>query len=249
RASRAGAAIVVRGQRAVRSAWVYDKGWSRLTPQDGQNLLTPDTPRLEGLSEAENAAVLQEVLARRGGKEVVLYQLAQPVLPALGLEPAPQNYRITAVEVQYGLESEGAIMGGNSSEVRVLRQGASSAYTDSAPQAFLATSASSFAQLWALATGNILPRPAAPEVNFSRYSIAAFFVGQKPTGGYGVRFVGATSSAGNWRITVELLQPAPGTILTQALTSPYLILELPGAASQVEFVDASGRLLGAATAR
>lgn len=249
RASRSGSALVVRGQRAVRSAWVYENGWSRLTVQEGRNLLLPGAPRLEGLSEAENGMVLQEILARRGGRVVVLYQLEEPVLPALVLDPAPQSYRITAVEVQYGLESEGAVMGGNLSEVRVLRQGANSAYTGSAPQAFLATSASSFAQIWALATGNILPRPAAPEVNFSQYSIAAFFVGQKPTGGYGVRFVSATSSAGTWRITVELLQPAPGAILTQALTSPYLILELPGAASRVEFVDASGRLLSAATAR
>jgi hypothetical protein len=206
----------------VRAAWVYESGWSQLTSQGGQNVLVPGTPRFGGLSEAEMAVVLQEVLARRGGRAVVIYELSQPVLPALTLDPAPQSYRITTLGVQYGLEGEGGL---------------------------LATSASSFGPVWALVVGNILPRPAQPEVNFSQRSIAAFFVGQKPTGGYGVRFVSANLSGGTWRVTVELLQPAPGAILTQALTSPYLVLELPGPASRVEFVDASGRLLSAATAR
>lgn len=250
RASRSGSAIVVQGQGEVRAAWVYESGWSQLTSQGGQNVLVPGTPHFGGLSEAEMAVVLQEVLARRGGRAVVIYELSQPVLPALTLDPAPQSYRITTLGVQYGLEGEGGIVGGaNPSEVQVLRQGANSAYTGSNPQAFLATSASSFGPVWALVVGNILPRPAQPEVNFSQRSIAAFFVGQKPTGGYGLRFVSANSSGGTWRVTVELLQPAPGAILTQALTSPYLVLELPGPASRVEFVDASGRLLSAATAR
>lgn len=253
RASRSGSAIVVQGQGEVRTAWVYENGWSQLTSQGGQNVLISGTPRLGGLSEAESAVVLQEVLARRSGRAVVLYELAQPVLPALTLDPAPQSYRIATLEIQYGLESEGGVVGGNPganpSEVQVLRQGANSAYSDSGPQAFLANSASSFASVWDLATGNILPRPAQPQVNFGQTSIAAFFMGQKPTGGYGVRFVSATSSGSVWRITVQLTNPAPGAILTQALTSPYLLLELPGPATRVEFVDPLGRLLSAASAR
>jgi len=249
RASRSGPGIVVQGQKEVRAAWVYEGGWAELTSQGGQNVLIPGTPHLGGLSDAENAVVLQEVLARRGGRTVVLYELSQPVLPALTLDPAPQSYRITTLEVQYGLESKGGTVDQGPGAVRILQQGANSAYTGSYPQAFLATSARSFAAVWALVAGNLLPRPEQPQVDFGQYSVAAFFMGQKPTGGYGVRLVSATSSGGTWRVTVELLQPAPGAILTQALTSPYLLLELPVPARRVEFVDASGRPLGAASAR
>lgn len=74
----------------------------------------------------------------------------------------------------------------------------------------------------------------------------AFFWGQKPTGGYGVQYVSSQLSGSTLRVTLRLVSPAPGAILTQALTSPFVLLEVPGRFSRVEFVDANGRLLASA---
>ncbi|WP_299430154.1 protease complex subunit PrcB family protein, partial [uncultured Meiothermus sp.] len=54
----------------------------------------------------------------------------------------------------------------------------------------------------------------------------------------------STQLSGNTlRVTLRLNSPAPGAILTQALTSPFLMLEVPGRFTRVEFVDSSGRVL------
>ncbi|WP_223299545.1 protease complex subunit PrcB family protein [Meiothermus taiwanensis] len=90
------------------------------------------------------------------------------------------------------------------------------------------------------------PQPATPSVDFSQSRVVAFFWGQKPTGGYGVQYVSSQLSGSTLRVTLRLVSPAPGAILTQALTSPFVLLEVPGRFNRVEFVDVNGRPLASA---
>lgn len=246
-----GSQFVVRTSRNVQSAWLFDGDWSRLgnsfTSSSAQVVENrPGAPRFGELSEAENAVVLREILARRGGRPVVLYEI-QPALEPNHYTPAPSQSRAVALAVQYGLETELIFMPPNPSpSPRILRQGSQSAYTAPEPAAYLAGSADQLLTIWRLATGNQIPQPTTPPVDFSRNRVVAFFWGQKPTGGYSVQYASSQLSGSTLRVTLRLVSPAPGAILTQALTSPFVMLEVPGRFTRVEFVDTGGRLLASA---
>ncbi|GIW26032.1 protease complex subunit PrcB family protein [Meiothermus sp.] len=246
-----GLQFVVRTVRNVQSAWLFDGGWSRLGSAFASNAAQvvenrPGTPRLALLSEAENEVVLREILSRRGGRPVVVYEIEPPLEPNR-YEPAPTQSRVAALAVQYGLETELTLMPPNPTPTpRILQQGSQSAYTASSPAAYLASNTSQLLTLWRLATGNQIPQPATPAVDFNLNRVVAFFWGQKPTGGYSVQYVSSQLSGNTLRVTLRLNSPAPGAILTQALTSPFVILEVPGRFERVEFVDAGGRVLASA---
>ncbi len=246
-----GLQFVVRTSRNVQSAWLFDGGWSRLGNVFASNAAqvvenSPGSPRLASLSEAENAAVLREILGRRGGRPVVLYELEPPLVPNR-YEPGPSQSRVAALAVQYGLETELTLMPPSPNpSPRMMQQGSQSAYTAPSPAAYLASSSDQILSIWRLATGNQLPQPPTPSVNFNQNRVVAFFWGQKPTGGYGIQLVNTQLSGSTLRVTLRLVSPAPGAILTQALTSPFVMLEVPGRFTKVEFVDAGGRLLASA---
>ena len=246
-----GLQFVVRTSHNVQSAWLFDGGWSRLGTVFTSNTVqvvenSPGAPRLP-LLESETEAVLREVLGRRGGRPVVVYEMEPPPEPNR-YEPAPNQRRVVALAVQYGLETELTLMPPTPNPTpRILQQGGQSAYTAQSPAAYLAINSNQLLTIWRLATGNQIPQPATPGVDFNQSRVVAFFWGQKPTGGYSVQYVSSQLSGTTLRVTLRLLSPAPGAILTQALTSPFVMLEVPGRFTRVEFVDPSGRVLASAS--
>jgi hypothetical protein len=82
-------------------------------------------------------------------------------------------------------------------------------------------------------------------VDFRTRSVAAFFWGLKPTGGYGIEVLGVTYLGDTARVVLNLISPRPGAIVTQALTSPYVLLEL-NRVKRVVFTDPAGRTLAEA---
>lgn len=65
-------------------------------------------------------------------------------------------------------------------------------------------------------------------VDWERYGLVWVYMGLKPSGGYALSLAApaATISAGVAVITVRWRQPGPGSVVTQQLTSPCLILKL-----------------------
>ncbi len=242
---------VVRSQQAIQKAWAFDGGWADLGGPFDPNRIQqttprPGSPRLAALSEAENRVVLQEILNRRAGRPVVVYAL-EPPLPPQRFEPSPSQYRLAAIAVQYGLETELALMPPNPQPTpRILGQGAQSAYTALTPAAYLARDPNQLLSLWRLVAGLQVPPPPTPSVDFSQSRVVAFFWGQKPTGGYSLQLVSSQLVGDTLRVTLRLTSPPAGAIVTQALTSPFLLLEVPGRFNRVEFIDISGRLLASA---
>ena len=246
-----GSLLEVRAQAPLRSSWLYDGGgWVRLTGglREGERrtLVQPASyqiPELYALTAPETQVLLREVLARRGGRQVALFELAEPVLKPLPLDPAPEAYRVGALAVQYGLKVE--IVAPPAPLFRVLDRGVNAAYQEEAPRAFLANDPNRFAEVWNLVVQNRLPRPPAPSVDFRTRSVAAFFWGFKPTGGYGLEVAGVTYAGDAARVVLTLIAPRPGAIVTQALTSPYVVLALQKV-RRVVFTDPSGRTLAEA---
>ncbi|GAB5603540.1 protease complex subunit PrcB family protein [Thermus sp. FJN-A] len=246
-----GSLLEVRTQTNLRASWLYDGvGWVRLTGSlregERRSLVQPatyQTPDLYAFTGTETQVLLREILARRGGKQVVLFELAEPVLRPLAFSPAPDGYRAGALLVQYGLRVE--LVTPPTPPYRVLDRGLNAAYQETEARAYLANNPTRFAEVWNLAVGNRLPRPPAPSVDFRTRSVAAFFWGLKPTGGYGLEVAGVTYGGGAARVVLNLTAPRPGSVVTQALTSPYVILELERV-SRVVFADPSGRVLAEA---
>ncbi|MCL5981082.1 MAG: protease complex subunit PrcB family protein [Firmicutes bacterium] len=60
--------------------------------------------------------------------------------------------------------------------------------------------------------------------------------GERPTGGYEVEIGEVVAAAGKISVPVRFKKPAPGEIVTQALTYPYDLIELEARNLPVEFV-------------
>jgi len=67
------------------------------------------------------------------------------------------------------------------------------------------------------------------DVDFSKNAVVAAFLGTKPTGGYGVVISGDTlnDQYTGTSLRISALNPAPGRIVTDALTSPFTIVLVP----------------------
>ena len=240
-------------------AWIYDGSWYRLTgPLAAGSKIKAEprreAPRLENLTAEETEVILREILARNPERPAVLYQLSEPVFPEYRLSPRPLRYRKASLAVQYGVEQEFVLdfSRPDSPEFswKVIARGAMSAYKDPAPYALLATSERSFEQyVWPLARGNRLPRPAPPEIDFDRQSVAAFFWGLKHSGGYSIDVAGVDLNGDVLEVRLVLKRPAPGMIVTQALTSPYVLIAVEGKPRLARFYDQNGNLLQEAGAQ
>jgi hypothetical protein len=143
----------------------------------------------------------------------------------LGLNPRPDRNNITALYVQVGVPTD--LFGGFAAPAPQLRltalsAGGNSTYDSAAPAVRLDNDSSSFAGTWALLTGNQIPQPAAPNVDFSTSRVVTFFQGRKSTGGYGVAVAGAILEGTTLSLRLTVREPAAGAITSQALTSPYV---------------------------
>lgn len=104
--------------------------------------------------------------------------------------------------------------------------------------------------LWNRAYGSQLSVPPLPSVDFRRETIVAIFQGSQSTGGYSVDVEAVKEENGELYLDLTFRSPAPGTITTQALTSPWVIVRvLRGGYNVVWLRDAgTGELIGAARA-
>ncbi len=185
------------------------------------------------LSFAE-ADALQGYLQEKYKQPLAIALLEYPNIPDsyLNLTPRPDAVNLTALYVQVGLPID--LLGGFTNTeplaLRALNSGSNAAYNS--PNALLRwdTSNSSFANTWKIMNGNQIPLPAAPSLEFNRSSAISFFMGQRPTGGYGVAISNARIDRGVLTLRLNLSEPAPGRLVTQAITSPFVsVLQTGGA--------------------
>jgi PrcB C-terminal len=127
-----------------------------------------------------------------------------------------------------------------------LSSGSSSVYGSNQAMVKLDTSSSSFNQSWQLMHGNQIPLPAAPNINFKTTRVVTFFMGLRPSGGYGVSFVqNAKLEARTLTISVRFTKPLPDETVIPMLTSPFSSLSFENASfSLVRVVnEATGEVI------
>lgn len=139
------------------------------------------------------------------------------------------DYRHTALAVQRGLETVDEPVGVTPTPLaapwRELGRGTQATGGD-APSFELATSEAQLENLWRRAYGAMLTPPPTPEVDFGRESVAAVFLGTRTSGGYGVEVHNVTLEGADAYLDVAVTEPAPGTLTTQALTNPWVMVAL-----------------------
>ncbi|GEM_PF-155491 len=238
----------------LKSVWLYDNRWyllagrvaaGKTADSEGQ----PQTPSFQGLSDAETSLLLRELLERNPVRPLVIYELNDPVYPDFRLSPPPRRYRKSSFAVQYGVDKEFFLKPSSpnppAGDWKVVQKGVVSAYRDPNPYAIVAENERDFiSRIWPLAAGNRIPRPAPPQLDLDRYSLAAFFWGSKPSGGYAVDVAKVVQKRGGVvAVYLKLQRPAPGSIVTQMITSPYVLIEISGKPRIVRFYDDGGRLI------
>lgn len=110
------------------------------------------------------------------------------------------------------------------------------------------TDESQLLSVWNKAYGAQLSVPALPQIDFTRETLVAIFMGEKPTGGFGIQIDDISLDQGAVYINMQLLEPAPGMMMTQALTSPWMMVRiLRGGVNAAWFRNpASGELFAVA---
>lgn len=205
----------------------------------------------------DEAAALGQALQNQGALAVAVLEDAAPDAP-LTVEPRPAEHLVTALYVLPGVRTVSSVrlspvpapiapaptaptppVAGGRVTVNELARGNNAAVSSFTVQ--VATTQAAANALYAQAYGRQTSVPAAPGVSGS--TLVGVFLGQRTTGGYSVQVTGASVNGSALTLTVHVTSPGPGSITTQALTSPWTIVRVPGTFTQVAVVDERGRPL------
>ena len=227
--------------------------WFRLLGDGRPGIDVPVVPRpllngLQGLGELERreALALQEHFESLGSPVAVTLLDEIPAAPRAAA--GAQEYLRTGlfVQTQFSALQTSAAPAQERLVWEPLQQGDNAAVTDESFR--LIADNSSFARAWSEAHANLLQPPPLPEVDFTRERVVAIFLGSRPTGGHGVSVENVSQLGGELFVDVNVTEPAPDAIVTQALTSPWTMVRvLRGGFDYAWVRDAgSGQLLGLA---
>ena len=122
------------------------------------------------------------------------------------------------------------------------------AVTGEGRQFSIATSQSGLVRLWNQAYGSRLTPPPLPDIDFRRESVVAMFLGTQPTGGYGIGVREVTLEDNEVYVTVDINEPGPNSITTQAFTNPWIFVRVGRADINVAWFRSAGNrdLIGVA---
>lgn len=225
--------------------------WVRLSGASGRGLRAAAVTGLEGAGNLTNAeaGALGRALLGQGPLAVAVLNEAQVPDRPLTVEPAVTEYRRTALYVLPGVPTVSAspttpntsppspTPGGRVTLTEVA-SGTNASVTAAAVQ--VATTPAAAGALLRLAYGQQTGTPSVPTLSGNE-TLVGVFLGQRPTGGYSVRATGASAQGGVLTLTVSLQAPGSGSITTQALTSPWTVVRVPGTYREVRVVDTQGR--------
>lgn len=210
--------------------------------------LNPDLQGAGQLTEGE-ADALGKSLLGQGQLAVAVVQDANLPDAKLNVEPAPNNYLRTGLYLQkapvaaQSVPTTNATPADTTLNAREVGSGSNAAVDGASPSVSLATSVGELRSAWQLAHGRQSSVPSLPTVDLASNTVVTFFLGQKPTGGYGASLLEAHAEGDTLYLTLNVRQPGPGSITTQALTSPWISVSVPGTYQRVVVQDSAGKVL------
>lgn len=237
---------------------VYYDGQSflRLLETDEAGTVRPVVPRprlngLRGLGQLTNAeADALAAALTAGGRPFALAALPIASLPSHAVDGLSEHRR-TGIYVQREIATDASAYRPTPERLTwdvVARGDQAVGFASASYQ--LVTSQDELISLWQRAYGSRLTVPALPSLDFRRETIIALFMGSRSSGGYSMDVTDVREEGGELYVELQVTEPAPGTITTQALTSPWLILRVQRGGYAAAWLrdTGSGNLLGVARA-
>lgn len=225
------------------------KSWYRLSKAVAGDLRGKVTPvKIEGL---RGVGTLTDAEADLIGNELKKQApLAIGVIPEKDIldkpqyiEPSPSKYLQTAFYLQKGVPTDlnvfvPDLLPVNSGKYSVIGSGQNARYTPSQSSVVLSRGFPSFSSVWKKAqdTSNV------PNIDFSKNNVVTFFLGQRPTGGFGIQVNGTQVTDQVLTVKVNTLEPKQGSFTIQALTSPWVSLRVEGQYTKVIVKEGSNIL-------
>lgn len=105
--------------------------------------------------------------------------------------------------------------------MRVLTSGEYGASQAESPRAIAAKSADELRTVW---QEHIGPNEPLPQADFATESLVILVAGLRRSGGYGIEPRGVTLDGRTLVVDAAIKTPPPGSMTTQALTSPYAVI-------------------------
>lgn len=137
--------------------------------------------------------------------------------------------------------------GDNFNPAEFLCSGVYGARTAQNPSAMWITNRTLLEQVYSLLNKRQLQDgEALPDIDFDVYGVLLLEMGQRPTGGYDIDFVPSLSRVINKQAVIYISWNTPdkGVLLTQAMTSPFLMLKIYRAdITSIVVVDQDEQLL------
>lgn len=226
--------LQLRSSRGTRAVLYYDgSAWLQLGEFDpaGLNQRLTARPRLAALRGlGELTAAEADALARRLEaleEPLIVTFLSSAEVPRRVVDGVAES-RATAVYVSRGVEVDVAAFRPAPRDVvfEVVGSG-QQAVGVNRPLYLLIRDVAELNAVWRLAYGGVLNPPPVPMVDFARETMVAMFMGEKPTGGFGLAVRGVTFEGGDLFVALDIQEPRPGMMVTQALTSPWTVLRIP----------------------
>lgn len=90
-------------------------------------------------------------------------------------------------------------------------------------------------ELWQKITAKTFPQPPLPEIDFGNHMLLARFMGQRTSGGYVVQFIIILEEEEKIKAVALEVSPGPGCIVTQAITEPYQMIQIPRTGKEIRF--------------
>jgi hypothetical protein len=89
--------------------------------------------------------------------------------------------------------------------------------------------------LWTKHAGERLPSDPVPVIDWTKDMVVVVVLGDRPTGGYSVEISGVEQLKDKLVVRSHAIEPAPGSVQTQAVTSPFAFRTVPRFDGEVEF--------------
>lgn len=219
------------GSTVAEVVYFDGQAWFTLTQGAQAGVKTTVIPKLrvsglQGVGELnrEEADVLEALLRPRAPVAVTV--IPEPDLNARRIDGLAE-YKRTALYVQQTVPTDVTAYTPPARDLiwETLAAGNQAVGVD-APEYLLITNEGELLSAWNRAYGSQLTVPPLPDVDFSRETILAVFMGQQPSGGYNLDVLDVKLEAGDAYVDVIFNEPAEGAITTQALTSPWAILRV-----------------------
>ncbi len=270
KASKQNGAIRLEARVPLVSVYYFNgESWFTLARQiaAGQSEVFTPTARQSlygaGLLSSVEALALGKYLASKG--EFVVATLSTANLPdaRVSFTPIPAAYRRSALSVQVGLVETLPDLTTPvttpvtpalpvttpistpvaSLQVRQIDAGGNSTYDAPDVMTRFDSSELAFSETWRIVAGNQIPMPAAPFVDFLNSRVVTVFLGQRPTGGYGLQYRTARLEDRTLILELQASEPPSDRLTTQVITSPYVMLEINNTdfdAVQVQLIGLQG---------